>query len=554
MKICMETVSSLDKVFPQSGPTIKENSGSMLRNERFHFQVSVQLQEGLFGYRGCRFCAESDIGSHLEISVVELLPADFANVCGHDDYVLGGDATLYPELLRPIEEAHIVLLPFRWLTFWITVNGGGDIAPGIHDIKCTIYGADGVAAAHTEYRLEVIDGSLPETDLLLTSWIHCDCICERHGVSPFGAAFYKIFGKYLENYTEHGYNTLYTPLFTPPLDTDYGTERQTIQLVDVFRTENGWRFGFSRLKRFMDFAKKHGVKYFEFSHLFSQGGAEYAPKIVARENGGEVKLFGWKTRSDDGDYLEFLSCFLKELHQFLITNRFTGRCFCHISDEPKIEHIERYAKLQGIVRKYFPDVPVIDALSDPDFASEKLVDYPVAGSHRADEFAEKGIPHWVYYCCGQYDRYLSNRFFCMPSQRARVIGFQMYMSGALGFLHWGYNFYRSGGSEYPIDPFRITDAGGCFPSGDAFIVYPKKDGVLNSLRNEVMGDAFQDYRALLLLEKFIGKSGAKNLLKREVCGYTEYPRSAEWHRNKRFEINEKIKFFIKTVQKQNRQA
>ena len=142
----------------------------------------------------------------------------------------------------------------------------------------------------------------------------------------------------------------------------------------------------------------------------------------------------------------------------------------------------------------------------------------------------------------------------MPSQRARVIGFQMYMSGALGFLHWGYNFYRSGGSEYPTDPFRITDAGGCFPSGDAFIVYPKKDGVMNSLRNEVMGDAFQDYRALLLLEKFIGKRGTKNLLKREVCGYTEYPHSAEWHRNKRFEINEKIKFFIKTVQKQNRQA
>ena len=47
----------------------------------------------------------------------------------------------------------------------------------------------------------------------------------------------------------------------------------------------------------------------------------------------------------------------------------------------------------------------------------------------------------------------------MPGNRTRIIGMQIYRYDLDGFLHWGYNFYNSEYSLYPIDPYRCTDAG-----------------------------------------------------------------------------------------------
>lgn len=47
-------------------------------------------------------------------------------------------------------------------------------------------------------------------------------------------------------------NTLYTPLFTPPLDTAVGKERKTVQLVEVSLDKEGnYTFDFARLQRFI---------------------------------------------------------------------------------------------------------------------------------------------------------------------------------------------------------------------------------------------------------------------------------------------------------------
>ena len=82
----------------------------------------------------------------------------------------------------------------------------------------------------------------------------------------------------------------FVPLFTPPLDTEVGGERPTVQLVDVILDENGYRFGFSRLKRYLELAQQCGMQYFEMSHLFTQWGAKAAPKILVRKDGALQRL------------------------------------------------------------------------------------------------------------------------------------------------------------------------------------------------------------------------------------------------------------------------
>lgn len=202
----------------------------------------------------------------------------------------------------------------------------------------------------------------------------------------------------------------------------------------------------------------------------------------------------------------------------------------HISDEPNCNHLERYLKLREIVKGCLGGYKVLDALSDYEFYAKGCVDIPVSTTDHAGVFLENSVENlWVYYCCGQGGEYLSNRFMAMPLQRTRILGYQLYLAGCKGFLHWGYNYYNSALSEREIDPYTVTDADGSFQSGDSFIVYPGKDGPLDSVRHEAMADAMQDYRMLMLLENRIGREEVCRFLREErVLSFTEYPHDAHW--------------------------
>ena len=134
----------------------------------------------------------------------------------------------------------------------------------------------------------------------------------------------------------------------------------------------------------------------------------------------------------------------------------------------------------------------------------------------------------------------------MPAQRTRVLGLQLYKSNVLGYLHWGFNFYNSAFSVETVNPYASTDSRSTFPAGDAFIVYPTENGCAPSLRYEVVKEGYQDYRALKLLESFIGRENVVALLEENgVEGYNVYPRSAEWHINFRKEINGLLKKYTR---------
>ena len=145
-----------------------------------------------------------------------------------------------------------------------------------------------------------------------------------------------------------------------------------------------------------------------------------------------------------------------------------------------------------------------------------------------EAFIDRGKPFWAYYCFPQCGGYLSNRIMNMPCERTRVIGMQLFASGAAGFLHWGYNFYNTALSVRRVDPFFETDAGGAFESGDAFIVYPGAAGAYGSLRLELIRAAVQDHRALQLLASLTGRENACALLKAHgVEAFDKYPHGRE---------------------------
>ena len=130
----------------------------------------------------------------------------------------------------------------------------------------------------------------------------------------------------------------------------------------------------------------------------------------------------------------------------------------------------------------------------------------------------------------------------MPNLRNRILGTQLYLMNVKGFLHWGFNFYYSQLSRCKINPYLITDAGGAFPAGDAFIVYPgEKDNVVESLRHEVLFDGFQDYMALKRLEEKKGREFVVDFIKKQgVVDFNTYPHDDLWFINYRQELNRLI--------------
>ena len=303
--------------------------------------------------------------------------------------------------------------------------------------------------------------------------------------------------KFFRNAAAHGINLLLTPVFTPPLDTKVGGERPTVQLVKVFKNHGVYSFDFSLLAKWIDLAEKCGITHFEISHLFTQWGAEFTPKIIALTDGREERIFGWDVPANSPEYEKFLGAFLPELTAFLRAGSLEDRVFFHTSDEPHNGHEKSYGFAANLLKKYLDGFRTLDALSDVKYYRKGLVPLPVPVETKIEDFVAAKVPElWTYYCCYPGKTY-SNRFITMPSSRNRVMGLLLYRYGIKGFLHWGYNFYYSQFSIKPLNPYICTDADGAFPAGDSFVVYPGKDGEPeDSLRLEVFHEALQDQRAL----------------------------------------------------------
>lgn len=534
-------LSSLEKVFYDERPNAEEIKGfSMLKNERSSFQIALlspysqKLSVRLSG----------ELAAFSKTFIVRHVPV--GTVCNKDsdDYFLRKTSGLYPDCLVPFDGEFSVEAG-KWSSIWIEVSPNGEYT-GKSTLKVAISEENAmIPDGYTkEIDIEVINAELPKQSLIHTNWYHSDCLCNYYGFEALSDEFWQTNENFIRTAVEHGVNCILTPIFTPPLDTKVGGERRTVQLVSVYKCGGEYRFDFRNLQKWIDMCRRCGVEYFEFSHLFTQWGAKHAPKIIAIDRKGrEKKIFGWTTKSTERKYEEFLRAFAAELIKFIDKNRIREKCFIHVSDEPSKSHLKTYRKHAALFEEIFPGFATFDALSDYSFYKTGAVKLPVPCESDIEDFAGKVPELWTYYCCGQDNNYLPNRFMAMPSLRNRVLGFLMYKYNIKGFLHWGYNFYNLQYSVKPIDPFVKTDAGGGFPSGDSFVVYPAEDkSSLAALRLKVFYDGFQDMMALQLLESKIGREKTLALIEAEQeLKFTSYPHSEKWLLETREKINQMIK-------------
>ena len=410
-----------------------------------------------------------------------MIPVEYPVTPEHDDNVLRTAPGLYPDLLEPIEDVPamgMAAFPHQWRALWVAVHNPTGFEPGVYPIRVALRNNDGAVLSEDVFELEVLPAELPAQKLIHTEWLHTDCIATCYGLEIFSEDYWRMVEQYVQMAVDFGINMILTPIFTPPLDTDIGGERPTVQLVEVTKNGDRYSFDFAKLERWVAMCRRCGVEYFEFSHLFTQWGAYHAPKIMAWENGELKKLFGWETNARSPEYTGFLDQFLPALVEFIERHGIAERCYFHISDEPSIWDLESYGAASAAVKKHLSGFPVIDSLSNFEFYETGLVEHPIPASDHIEPFLENNVPDlWAYYCSAQH-RDVAQRFMAMPSARNRILGMQLYKFEIKGFLHWGFNFYYSQQSVHRVDPYRVTDGLYWVPAGDTFVVYPGNEGPL----------------------------------------------------------------------------
>jgi hypothetical protein len=534
-KIKAKLLSPLEKVFLDREPFLCAVGEDMtaLKNETLSFQIAYTSEEPPNGFGFALINVNSCIKDKVRVRKVAMIPAVYPAPANFDDNYISTTPGLFPDLLDGITDGNIPLLAGKWTALWVDVTTDENTPAGIHDVEFIISEKySGVTLGTLNVAVKVLDAVMPKQKLIHTEWFYADCLADYYDVEVFGDKHWGIIENFIREYVKHGINMVLTPLFTPPLDTGVGLERTTVQLVDVAVRNGEYSFGFDKLERWVGLCRQKGIEYFEMSHLYSQWGAKYAPKIMADVDGTYKRIFGWDTPAVSESYKKFLRAFLPHLTDKLGEMGIAKRTYFHISDEPSLSQLDEYTSAKGQIADLLAGFQIIDALSNFEFYKTGAVPKPIPATFHTQQFIDSGIEGlWTYYC-GDGGGGVSSRLMAMPSSRNRILAVQLYKYKIEGFLHWGFNFYNSVNSIRQINPFYDTGNGYGFSSGDAYLVYPGKGGrPLGSIRLMVLFHAMQDLRAYELLESLVGRKRVMELIEDGLeapISFAEYPRNPEY--------------------------
>ena len=550
----MKQITSLPKVQLTSDLSYPEiGSAEVLRGERFAYQIAFRADNA----KTLEFSVEGELKPYIRLYQVNQSPYDTiateAVGLTDPDYIARTPG-LMPDLLTPLGEGlGNVTLNLNASTVRVEINVPKDIAPGTYKATALMRDVEGKTFAKRVMKITVLDEVIKEQSLIYTRWFYADCISDYHGVDVYSDRHFELIEEYIRTATDLGVNMILVPIHTPPLDTAVGTYRPCVQLVDIEKCGDEYKFNFNKFDRFIDICKRVGVKYYEMAHMFSQWGAKCAAPIKVSEGGKCDYMFGWHVSATDPSYTDFLKQYIKAVSDRLAYHGVQENTYFHISDEPSLEAIDSYKRASDIIRPLIGKARTIDALSSYPFYEQGLVECPVTiVMHMKDFLAHNVKNQWTYYCCQPQYAGSTNSFIGSHGWRTRILGLLMYKYDIKGFLHWGMNFYNSALSRRRINPYVTTSGNGSWPSGDPFILYPATNGAYPSIRGKTTAEAIGDMDLCRTVEAYIGRDAVVRIIDR-IAGspleFENFPKNDEYI----FSVRKKLLAALKAAKKTNTQ-
>ena len=228
-------LSSLEKVFlDYTVPQCEYTRATIMKNEIFSYQIAYSFFSDDWRRKiDYTVTVVSPLSDCVTLREVRNVPSEYpcARPEGDDD-ILRTTAGLYPDLLTPLAKDRIECVKNAWHSMFVTVTPDCRYPAGEYPITVRFSSTEEVI--EKTFTLEIINASLPEQELIFTNWFHADCIASVYGVRVFSEKHWSLIEKFMRSAHSGGVNMIFTPLFTPPLDTEIGAERLALIRFESF--------------------------------------------------------------------------------------------------------------------------------------------------------------------------------------------------------------------------------------------------------------------------------------------------------------------------------
>lgn len=299
-----------------------------------------------------------------------------------------------------------------------------------------------------------------------TNWFDYGQIASRHGLKLWTPAYWAMLRQYADLMAHGRQNMFWLPLNT------------------IF---DNLKLNVPRLKRLVRLFSDAGMHWIEGGHV----GAGF------KDDDYRTALTDQPATSVAGH--ETLARVLRQLYPAVIDNGWRDRWLQHVIDEAHGKMCTSYRITAGMVHKYMPGIPLIDAMMDTSLVGSAdiwVIQNDQVREHLPHFQAQRafGDRVWLYTCMGPGGNAL-NRLLDMELIRCTLISWACVAGNFDGYLHWGLNHCRP-----DQDPFQQLCAGD-LPAGDTHLVYPGEDGPWSSLRLEAHREGMEDIELLRRLRE-----------------------------------------------------
>ena len=424
-----------------------------------------------------------------------------------------------PDPLFPVDT--LDLKPGRTRSFWVDVRIPAGTKPGEWKTSLTLSLEPGGEKRIVSLRLRVFPVTVPhDGEFRLTNWFSVRPQFLGFGKArPGSPGWWKTVRLLADSMWAHRQNYFWTPLREP-------------LIRPYVRKDGRLGFDFSLFDQWVEeFSRPRGGP----RRIWIEG----QPVAQRRRGkGAGIQARVWEVvkgkvrtvylEAGDPKAREGYRVFLTNLREHLAEKGWLGRFRIHIADEPAKWMFPAYGTIAGYIREFAPEFRIMEALDvRDDYAFfEKNCDAWVPQLGRFEKSLPllmgrlaRGKEVWTYTCLFPNGKY-PNRLVDYPLIKTRVLPWIVFRWGFTGYLHWGYNQWRG-------EPLRELEPphgkGNWLPPGDAWIVYPWKGKVIDSIRNEAMRDGIEDYELLTLLARK-DPARASALAAAIVRTFTDYER------------------------------
>ncbi len=506
-------VDPLEKVFADARPGAEPVPPlEAARGEQATFQVVVRAEHPLAGVRVAVDPLTAPSGAALTARaprVVGYVYVDRPSQKPSNDQLRKPPAD-YPDVLMDTDTMD--LGPGQARPVWITVDVPMDAAPGLYRgmARVSAMTPTGGFNAVAPLELEVFAAAAGPSRLWMTNWFSMNWNHMEISPEPESEEYYALLRRFARNMAEHRQNVA---LISPLSLAEFGVG-----------ADGGLTVDFSRFDRWVRIFQEEGViGRIEGGHLGGRTGgwdSDFGASIRAVRDG---KVVGEHAAPDSPEAEAFHAWFLPKLVAHLRENSWLDIYLQHLADEPTQTNKESYRALAALLRKHAPELKIVEACHEKDLVGAMDVWVPQL-NYLKDDFAhyqarqKAGEEVWFYTCVFPQGEY-ANRFIEQPLVKTRLLHWINFRYGITGYLHWGYNHWTK---DDPVTHTTRPHGGPPYlPAGDPWIVYPGKNGPLDSLRHEAMRDGVADYELLAqLAEK--DPAAAQEIAARLVKDFDSY--------------------------------